>query len=113
MVRVIYKGCRSNFNNLISFDHGAMHLETQNDKSVFYRVRKAHMVISDVLLLPANGSFFSRLCSLAKSLKRLKPFRWRRPLEAGEAPFLKGSRLGGGPWTGRERTALAFEGLTR
>ena len=54
----------------------------------------------------ANTSIFLRLGSLVKSLKRLKPFRWRRPLEAGEAPFLKGSRLGGGPLIGRDLAAL-------
>ena len=57
-------------------------------------------------LPPANASIFLRLELLVKSLKRLKPFRWRRPLEAGEAPFLKGSRLGGGPLIGRDSAAL-------
>ena len=57
----------------------------------------------------ANASIILRLELLVKSLKRLKPFRWRRPLEAGEAPFLKGSRLGGGPLIGRDWAALAFK----
>ena len=57
------------------------------------------MIISDISPLQTR-SFFAPW--IIKSLKRLKPFRWRRPLEAGEAPFLKGSRLGGGPLIGRD-----------
>ena len=39
-------------------------------------------------------------------LQRLKPFRWRRTLKAGEASFSKVSRLGGGPMSGRDGAAL-------
>ena len=70
-------------------------------------VSKVPIIISVMgSLPPCKRVHFSRLRSLVKSLKRLKPFRWRRPLEAGEAPFLKGSRLGGGPLIGRDLAAL-------
>ena len=57
-------------------------------------------------LPPCKRVYFLRLELFVKSLKRLNPLRWRRPLEAGEAPFLKGSRLGGGPLIGRDLAAL-------
>ena len=70
-------------------------------------LKNVPIIISDITpLLPCKRIYFLRLCSLVKSLKRLKPFRWRCPLEAGEAPFLKGSRLGGGPLIGRDLAAL-------
>ena len=74
----------------------------RNNKNRYFKLeRGVPMIISDMPPLQKTVLFL-RHGSLVKSLKRLKPFRWRRPLEAGEAPFLKGSRLGGGPLIGRD-----------